>query len=262
MAIVAKGRVDYKALAAKRISTPGNKPKRFLFYGRNKKGKTWLGNSMGNTLILDPEIGTEELPDDAQIWAINRWEDIGEVTKFLRSGQHNFDAVCVDGLTRISNMALRYVMSQQEERDLDRIPGMVQQKDYGKAGELMKGLFFNFHSLPMTVIYTAQERQEIPGEFDSEDEDSEQADARFVPDLPKGVRSAVNAIVNVIGRVYTVKIESTKNPGEFFTQRRLWIGTSEAFDTGYRSKHKLPDMVKNPTVPKLVNLINTGKVTR
>lgn len=260
MAIAKK--VDYAAIAKKKIHTPGNKPKRFLVYGRNKKGKTWFGNSMPKTLILDPEVGTEELPDNAAIWSIGKWEDIAEAMKFIRSGQHDFEAVCVDGLTRIHNMALRYAMHQAEERDLDRIPGMVQQKDYGKAGELTKGMLFNFHSLPMTVIYTAQERQEIPGEFDSEDEDSEEASARFVPDLPKGVRSSVNAIVNVIGRVYTVKIESKANPGAFIVQRRLWIAPSESFDTGYRSKHKLPDMVKNPTVPKLIQLVNTGKVTR
>lgn len=260
--MVVKSRVDYKALGKSRISKPGNKPKRILVYGRNKKGKTFFGASAPKCLILDPEIGTEELPDDSSIWAIGKWEDLDEAYKFLKSGQHDFESVCVDGMTRIHNMALRYVMSTAEERDLDRIPGQVQQRDYGKAGELTKGMLFNFHTLPMTVIYTAQERQEIPGEFDSEDEDSEQASARFVPDLPKGVRSSINAIVNVIGRVYTVKIESKTTPGTMVTQRRLWIGQSEAFDTGIRSKHKLPDMIKNPTVPKLVNLMNTGKATR
>lgn len=260
MAVVKK--VDYKALGRQRIRKPGTKPKRILVYARNKKGKTRFAFSAPNVLYLDPEVGTEELPDTADIWAINKWEDIDEAFKFLRSGEHEFEWVCVDGLTRISNMALRYVMNQQEERDLDRQPGMVQQKDYGKAGELMKGMLFNFHNLPLGVIYTAQERQETPGEFDTSDLDIDHAETRYVPDLPKGVRSAVNAIVNVIGRIYTVRLENPKKEGEFITQRRLWIGPSESFDTGVRSKHtNLPDFIKNPTVPRLLELMETGTIT-
>lgn len=259
--VVAK-KVDYKAIAAKKIRKPSDQSahKRFLIYSRNKKGKTTLGASAPKTLTLDPERGANELPDSADIWPIDQWDDMNEAFRFLRSGQHDYEYVNVDGLTRINNMALRYVMGQQEARDLDRIPGQVQQRDYGKSGELMKGMLFNFHTLPMGVVYTAQERQEIPGEFDSEDEDSEQADARFVPDLPKGVRSSVNAIVDCIGRLYTVKIEHPKNADLIVTQRRLHIGTSEAFDTGIRSKHPMPDFVKNPTIPKLVHLMNTGSI--
>jgi hypothetical protein len=254
-------KVDYAAIAAKKIRKPGEGHKRILIYARNKKGKTFTGSTAPKTLVLDPEKGTGALPDTADVWPIDKWDDMSEAFKFLRFSDHDYEWVNVDGLTRINNMALRYVMNQQEERDMDRIPGQVQQRDYGKSGELLKGMLFNFHTLPMGVVYTAQERQEIPGEFDSEDEDSEQADARFVPDLPKGVRSSVNAIVDCIGRLYTVKIDDPKTPDLQIVQRRLHIGTSEAFDTGIRSKHKLPDMIKNPTIPKLVRLMNTGTLT-
>lgn len=262
MAVVAKKKVDYKAIAAKRLRKPGDAPKRYFLYGRNKKGKTTIAASAPNVLILDPEVGTEELdPDKVNVWPINSWKDMDEVFKVLSSGQLNddYDWIVVDGLTRIHNMALRHVMSQQEERDLDRIPGQVQQRDYGKAGELMKGMLFNFHTLPFGIIYTAQERQETPGEFDGEDEDMEQAATRFVPDLPKGVRSAVNAIVNGIGRVYTVRLEDDE--GKKNVERRLFIGQAEAFDTGFRSDYPLPDYIRKPTVTKIVRLVTTGKVT-
>src|SRR3546814_4253505 len=88
------------------------------------------------------------------------WEDLEEVYHFLRLGDHKFKWVCVDGVTRIHNMALRFVMQQQEERDLDRIPGFVQLKDYGKANELLKGMMLNFQALGVGVIYTAQERMQ------------------------------------------------------------------------------------------------------
>lgn len=77
----------------------------------------------------------------------------------------------------------------------------------------------------------------------------------FIPDLPKGVRGAANSIVDVIGRLYVVKNDEGK------AERRLWIGESLKYDTGYRSDFVLEDMVKNPTVPKLVRLIRTGAET-
>src|SRR3546814_6651549 len=90
---------------------------------------------------LDPENGTDHLHKvDPAVWKVVMWEDLEEVYRFLRLGDHKFKWVCVDGVTRIHNMALRFVMQQQEERDLDRIPGFVQLKDYGKANELLKGI--------------------------------------------------------------------------------------------------------------------------
>lgn len=250
---------DYNAIAKKRISRPAEVKSfpRFLIYARNKKGKTTFGISGGidRTLVLDPEAGTREMKKkNPHVWGIDRWEDIDEAYNFLKYGTHDYQWVCVDGLTKLSNMSLKYVMKLQEERSLDRIPGMVQQRDYGKSGELMKDMLVQFHNLPMGVIFTAQERQEAP--FDGEeDEDVEGATATYVPDMPKGVRGAANSIVDVIGRLYVVRDDEGK------TERRLWIGESIKYDTGYRSDYALPDMVRQPSIPKLVRLMRTGSAT-
>ena len=249
---------DYSAIAAKKIRKPGERPPRLLIYGRNKQGKTtFSATAPGKVLFLDPEGGAEFVTNDnVDLWPVERWEDVSEALAYLKAGDHDYSWVVVDGLTRVANMSLKFVMAQQEERDLDRIPGFVQMKDYGKSGELMKGMLFAFHALPIGVIYTAQDRMESLSFDDSEDEDSETAEMRFVPDLPKGVRSSVNAIVDVIGRIYTVRVEGMRNGQPISgTQRRLWVSPSERYDTGYRSKSKLPSYVKAPTVPKLVALI-------
>jgi hypothetical protein len=78
----------------------------------------------------------------------------------------------------------------------------------------------------------------------------------MVPDLPDSVRSAVNAIVEVIGRIYTTRV--TLKDGSEKLQRRLWIGVHERYDTGYRSDFTLPDIIKNPTLPKLVHAMLEG----
>lgn len=264
---------DYAALAAKRMYRPAERQRqpRFLIYSRNKKGKTTFARSASpRTLILDPEQGTSEMmKSNPHVWPIEQWPDMDEAYQFLRhvnkcpfkgcpqGAGHEFDWVAVDGLTKMNNMALKYVMKLQEERSLDRIPGLVQQRDYGKSGELMKEMLNNFHNLPMGVIFTAQERQMEA--FDSEeDEDYEDASAWYVPDLPKSVKGAANAIVDVIGRLYVVKTDD--DPPK--KQRRLWLGESAMYDTGYRSDFVLPDTIPNPTVPRLVSLMRTGTIPK
>ena len=250
--------IDYAALAAKHITRPAETKRmpNFLIYARNKKGKTTFSLSGGieKTLILDPEDGTDEMKaKNPHVWKVSRWEDLDDYCNYLRYGDHPYLWTSVDGLTRFSNLALKYVMRLQEEKSLDRIPGMVQLKDYGKAGELMKDFLTRLHAIPnVGVIFTAQERMMETADAE-EDEDAEASDAMFVPDLPKGVRGYANSIVDVIGRLYVVKNDEGK------PERRLWIGESLKYDTGYRSDFVLPDYMRNPTAPKLTRLIRTGK---
>lgn len=257
---------DYAAIARSKISQPSksSRPPRFLVYSRNKKGKTTFATSpgQGNVLILDPEDGTDGMvKSNPHVWKIGAWADLDDAYRYLKSGDHPYKWVSPDGLTKFSNMAIRYVMSQEEERDLSRKPGMVQKQDYGKAGELMKGMLNNFHSLPLGIIFTAQERViEVTDDPEADDEDAESTSVIYVPDLPKGVRSAANSIVDVIGRLYTVKLDHPKT-GEKVVQRRMWIEPHIAFDTGYRSDYRLPPFIKGPTVPKLVQYLREGKVT-
>lgn len=255
-----KSTKDYAAIAKGKIIRPAEqrrKPK-LLIYARNKKGKTTFGVSAGieKTLVIDPEDGTSEMKvKNPHVWPVTRWEDMDDVTNYLAYTDHQYEWVVVDGLTKLSNMALKYVMRLQEERSLDRIPGLVQQRDYGKGGELMKDMITRFHAMPLGVVFTAQERQD--GAYDdNDDDDVESTEVAYVPDLPRGVRGVANSLVDVIGRLYVVRLDGEPPRAE----RRLWIAESVKYDTGYRSEFVLPDYVRNPTVPKLVSLMRTGKL--
>lgn len=255
---------DYNALAASKIHRPADVQRRpkILVYGRNKKGKTTFGVSGGidKTLVLDPEKGTDEMKTkNPHVWPIEKWEDLEDAYNFLRYGKHEYTWVVVDGLTRMSNMSLRYVMRLAEERSLDRQPGMVQQRDYGKSGELMRELLTKFHNLPLGVVYTAQERM-VDASDAEDDEDIEGATAMYVPDLPKGVRGMVNSLVDVIGRIYVVRVEDSD--GKMVSERRLWLGESVKYDTGYRSDFVLPDNLRHATLPRLVKLMREGTLKK
>lgn len=259
---------DYAAIAASKIQKPSGQKRmpQILIYSRNKKGKSTFCSTAPDVLMIDPENGTDHLKKaDPSVWKVARWEDFDEIDRYLRGNKHPFKWVCVDGITRIHNMALRFVMQQQEERDLDRIPGFVQLKDYGKANELLKGMMLNFQALGVGVIYTAQERMQAVENMSEEDEEAEEMDVMYVPDVSKGARSAILAMVDVIGRLYTVRIVKTVKlrgggtKDKEVVQRRLWIGVHPKYDTGYRSDHPLPDYIEDPTVPRLVQFLNNGK---
>lgn len=249
---------DYKSLVEKRIVRPSEveTPPRILIYSRNKKGKSTFGASAPDVLMLDPEAGTKEMKQkDPNVFPIEEWEDMDLAYGYLRYEDHPYKWVCVDGLTRINNMALNYVRRQEEERSLDRQPGMIDRRDYNKSGELMKQMLANFQRLPLGIVYTAQERMMTLSDDELVDDDA--ASVFYVPDLPQGVRGTVNAYVDVIGRLYVVEAEVK---GETKMVRRLQIGPHERFDTGYRSDFRLPDVLKAPTVPKLVRLMREGEI--
>lgn len=255
---------DYRAIAAKRIQRPANVQRlpKLHIYARQKKGKTTFSTSAGieRTLILDPERGTDLMKTkNPHVWHIEKWEDLDEAYNYIRLGDHPYEWIGVDGLTKLSQMSLKYTMKLQEERSIDRIPGQVQLRDYGRAGETMKTMLTNFHNLPYGVIFTSQERMQETQDSE-EDEDIESESAEFVPDLPKGVRGYVNSLVDVIGRLYVVKVDNPKDPGSQIAQRRMWLAESLKYDTGYRSDYLLPDMIKLPSIPKLVSLMETGKI--
>jgi len=262
---------DYLAIAKRKINRPRDVQswRKVLIYGRNKKGKSRFGLSNGieNTLCVDPEQGTDTMRKlNPYRFPVGKWEDVQEAWGGIRTyelspyilGQGKskkpFDTISLDGCTKINNMALKYVRRVSEERDLDRIPGMTDRRDYYKAGELMKDLINNFLSLRMNVIFTAQERM-ITGSDPDEGEVAEDEQQFFVPDLPAGVRGALNSVVDVIGRIYVVREEIK---GETRPVRKLQIGHHELYDTGYRSDFVLPDVVKNPTFPTLIKLVETG----
>lgn len=256
MAKTAPKTAAINATAKSHITKPSQSGRlpRVLVYSRNKKGKTAFGLTAPDVLMIDPEHGTDHFQQkDPDVWHISEWPEINDVYRFCRYGTHTYKWVNLDGLTRITNMALKFVMSQAEEQDLTRKPGLVQQRDYGKAGELVKQMLYNFHTLDMGIILSAQERVET-NDFEEEDTDAETSAVQYVPDLPKGVRSSVNSIVDVIGRLYIVKTDD--EPPK--SQRRLWIEPSTMYDTGYRSDHELMPFIPNPTIPKLMRAIRTG----
>jgi hypothetical protein len=66
----------------------------------------------------------------------------------------------------------------------------------------------------------------------------------------------VSGLVDVVGRIYTVR---TEIKGNTVTRRRLRVGVHDRYDTGARTEYEdLPDVIKSPTIPKLLELMATN----
>jgi hypothetical protein len=275
---------DYAAIAKAKIARPGTgRMPRFLVYGRNKKGKTRFCATAPNVLIADPEDGTTaETKLDPDVWQVTKWADLDEIYNAIKAGVKSpktgepYKWVALDGMTRMLSMAIDFVSSQQAERDLTRQPGQTDQRTYGQANRMVESMLHNFHSLRnVGLIFTAQERVvEIENMEDlGDDDDATPASFMYVPDLTKGARAPLNQVVDVIGRIYVVRgdfevkravVREGKRvvvKQEIKTQRRLFVGPHEMYDTGVRTGHVLPDFIKEPTVASLTRAMREGKVT-
>lgn len=260
---------DYDKIAKEKIRKPTGGYRRVLVYAFNKTGKTTFGLSEGvdKTLAIDPEEGTEWMTDlNPDVWDIDKWEDVDEVYKYLRfsaEARKNYQWILWDGVTKINDFALRWIMKKEEDRDLSRRPGMIDRRDYNKANRIMRDWVINTHNLPFHLCFTAQERVDKAPGAEEADDDAETAASRIVADLPPGVRRALYSEVEVIGRLYVARVQGRiRGSDEVVTvpQRRLWIAPHELYDTGARSEYRLPDYIKKPTLPKLVAAMREGKV--
>lgn len=276
---------DYAAIARSKITSAGSgRMPRYLVYGRNKKGKTRFCATAPDVLICDPEDGTiAETKLNPDVWHITQWTDLDEVYHAVKGGFKSpktgqpYKWVALDGMTRMLTMAIDFVQNQMLEKDLTKKPTDIDARRlYGRANQMIQAMLHNFHSLRnVGLIFTAQERVvEIENMEDlGEDEDAAPSSYMYVPDLSPGARSPLNQVVDVIGRIYVVRgdfeVKRRVKQGEktviktstVHTQRRLFVGPHEMYDTGYRSGFSLPDYIKEPTVASLGRALREGKVT-
>jgi hypothetical protein len=273
MAKTSTAKKNYSEIARKTIRQPGDeRAPRLLIYGRNKKGKTRFGNTAPKVLVLDPDDQPKALRD---LWHIRKWDDMNDAFLFLRSGDHPYEWISMDGLTKIYQRALKWVMHQAEEANISNQPIQVGKQHYGRANQKFQDMLDNFHSLRhMGIVFTAQEKMVGVDSMDSMEDDDEATPVtyQYIVDLPKGARSAINAIVDLTGRIYVVRaspeepfIRKFKRNGEVVVeestrQRRLLIGPDDMYETGYRSEHVLPDFIPNPTVANVVRAMKEGVI--
>jgi phage nucleotide-binding protein len=213
-------------------------------YGRGGVGKTTLLHTMpGKGLVVDiPQIegGTHvlsEWEDKIDIIQITRWEQFEELfATILRPNKREYKWVALDSLTGAQNLAKRKTV---KERPLDHDPAVLTQQDWGKVGNLMEEIVFQFRLLRMHVIFTAQERRRG---------DVEGGDRITQPDVSPAALSSLIPPMYLVGRLYTEEVIGQDQP-----KRLLRVGTHPEYVTKARAlpSRPVPPIIDDPDLGQI-----------
>lgn len=134
----------------------------FILYGPSGVGKTYSATTIpGKTLILSAEKGLRtlvELAPDMDVAEINTIADMREAHTFLTEDKQ-YETVFIDSLSELGEMALTEAKAITKDG----------RQAYMLMADTIAAMIQAFHSLPKTVIFTAQEERvanEMIGQVD------------------------------------------------------------------------------------------------
>lgn len=230
---------------------------KFLIYGRNGKGKTTFGASGEDVLIIDcNDRGTSSArKKKAHKFTVEKWEDIDLAFWYCKAGdgKDKFKTIVIDNVSSLATLCMKFVLGDEASRDPTLDPDMPDKRHWFKVTELMKTVIINFRNLEKTVVFLAQERR---GYSEDDDEAPE-----IFPDLSASARATLQNAVTIIGWVHTkgVRVKDPKNPkkSRIKTQYRMLLGPHDTYITKVNIQdHGLPRVMVNPTIPKIMKIIN------
>lgn len=245
-----------------RVHRPSPKMTRIsaTIYGKGGTGKTTLlGTMPGQGLLIDiPQIegGTVVLGDrdDIDVFEVTKWDDFQEPYDAIKAGlpsplsARRYDWVAIDSITAAQALATRKAV---RERTISGDPMLITQQDWGKIGSLMSQLLFDFRTLPVHVLFTAQERLRETGDV-----------YEYQPEVSPMTLSHLIPSQFLVGRLYTAEVEED---GKMVTERRLRVGNSERYTTKVRAipGRDLPNIIQNPNLKDIFAwLLGSKNATR
>lgn len=222
-----------------------------LIYGNTGVGKTVLGGSAPDTLILGIESGlisAKRRGSTAKAWVVNDWTDIEKAFIWLRDHpNHGFRWVVIDSITDMQEKLLRWILDREmaagsaKNRDED-IP---QIQDHQKWQNMMRRFVNQFNSLPVNVLYTALEMRR-------ENEEGEDIILPLITGKDYEISQIICGKMHVVGRMSTRVKEDGPNKT---VSRRIQFTNIPPYFAKDRFDC-LPDYMPAPTIPKIEKIIN------
>lgn len=223
-------------------------------YGKGGVGKTTLlGTMPGRGLVLDiPQVegGTFVIADKADridVLLCTEWKDFRDIFIHLRDNQHNYQWVAIDSITAAQTLAKRKTI---KDRDMAADPHTITMQDWGKIGELDAQLYYSFCTLPMHVIFVAQEKLK----------DQDDGSREYQPDVSPASLAALQPRQMVIGRLYTREVDGPD--GASIIERRLRVQPHARAIAKVRTlpSRPVPATIKDPDLGRLFGYILGAKV--
>ena len=252
-------RIRSRVVAANK-TTHGNTAY-IMVWGPIKTGKTTFTASGEKPCIFLTEPGhmtirrltrVQVFPiDDRGDWVPPTWHDAYDYLFYLRHANHDFKTAGVDSLSGLVTIAMRFILKDEEARDVEREPGTPDKRTWGRLNTIVLEYIEELETVcktrGMSLVLTAHERQ--PREDDMEDAD-------VVPDLTPGIRRAILKRPDIIARTFTEESEDDEEVlayGMTFRDPEYMVG--ERVTPVGAKKPWLPRNAYNVTLPKLIRRI-------
>ncbi len=218
-----------------------------LIYAFGGVGKTTLLGTLPNYgLVIDiPDFegGTSVLYKKSRrikVTSVYEWDEFDVLYKMLRKMEHQFDWVSIDTITAAGKLARKKVIKERDE--IGGAGHKLRIQDWGEIGQLNEQLYEKFRSLPIPVIFTAQERERTTTN------DDEEEITRVVPNISPASLDALIPHPMLTGRLYMYEDSDGK------WHRQLRVGPHSRFVTKSRSlpDRPLPAIIRNPNLGNIL----------
>ena len=123
---------------------------KILVYGMAGAGKTFLARTApGKVLVISAEAGLLSIRDAQNVEAIEvkSAAEVVEVYEALRSGKLQYDTVCLDSISEISELLLQAEKARHKDA----------RKAYGEVQEAVTNVMRAFRDLQMHVMFICKE---------------------------------------------------------------------------------------------------------
>jgi hypothetical protein len=231
---------------------------RALFFAKQKVGKTTLGASSGlNTLLVEADpAGTEVLSGrgykNVTRYNMTRWEQEDGLFWYLQSQDHPHEVAVIDTITMWTTLCLRYVMGQEQRLD----PLMPKSDHWQKLAQIMNNAILRWVSLPIHVVFLAQERM-----LQEKNDEGEMVGTEITAAMNPASLQVLKGAVGTIGHLYIDQTHKEVLPdGTKVAQRRMHLKDHPLYAVGTRVRG-LPSIMANPTLASIMDIrAKTGEL--
>lgn len=235
---------------------------KILIYGPSRAGKTTFSATAGYdegraapALLLDFEGGSGSavgIPNLA-VATMRDWKDFNEACAYIVSDANQFKTVIIDSVSELHIFSLINIIdseiannSKRAERGDENTP---EQSDYGKSLVQMRRFLRIVRDLPTHIILTSL----------SKTDDYPREGRVRVPAMFGQLAGELVGMFPIVGYLINEKSSgSRRKTSEPGFQRKLYLQNQEGMRVGVRGpiNAKIPDVLDNPTVPRLFNMLD------
>jgi len=225
-----------------------------MIYSEPGAGKTCVACSAPRTLLLnaDGPDGPESarmMGYDPSVWDIENFRDLDRAYNLIRKYPDRYDWVWLDSISIFQESGMDDVMEAMLAKAKHRNPYVPDRPEYQETQRHLGLWIRHMSKLPVNFGITAHEMRLVDPDDDR---------VTYLPDIQGGQGRFANKVCGYMGVVGHLEVKMRKEEGKSEELRVLRVRREGKYYAKDRY-HALGKGVVNPTIPKIVSLIEQAK---